>query len=186
MVSGGNHWGGACYDDLMAITDTMCCFDSVDPNRIGAMGGSFGGYMTNWIGVNSERFQALVTHASLFALSQFSCTTDFPAWFQMAVGEKVSPFTASEAFDRYSPHRLIERWKTPTLILHGEKDYRVPIGEALALFEALQLHGVQSELLVFPDENHWILKPQNIIAWHREILRFLKTQLHIEDLNIQN
>jgi dipeptidyl aminopeptidase/acylaminoacyl peptidase len=137
-----------------------------------AMGGSFGGYMANWLGGSTDRFRGIVTHASLFHMDAFALTTDVPAWFQLEIGG--GPIRERELFDKYSPHRRVTNWKTPALVIHGEKDYRVPIGEGLALFEALQLHGVESELLVFPDEGHWIERPRNIEAWYESIGEWVK------------
>ncbi|HYL25558.1 MAG TPA: prolyl oligopeptidase family serine peptidase, partial [Burkholderiales bacterium] len=84
----------------------------------------------------------------------------------------------TERFDRYAPLRHVKKWKSPALIIHGEKDYRCPVSEGLNLFEALQYHGVPSELLVFPDENHWILKPRNIVVWYRAVLEFIGRHLN--------
>lgn len=165
-----NQWGAACYRDLMAVTDQLSQRPEVDPARLAAMGGSFGGYMTNWIGGNTDRFKALVTHASVFHLSGFAVTTDFPAWWNLEQNQD-GPYGPTA--DLYSPHTRLAHWSTPTLVIHGEKDYRVPIGEGLALFEALQSKGVPSEFLVFPDENHWIARPKNIQVWYEEILSFL-------------
>ena len=168
----GNTWGEGCYADVMAVADAVAARPDVDPNRLVAMGGSFGGYMANWIGANSDRFCALVSHAGVFAFSHFHGTTDSPAFWALRMGGQ-TPWGDLEEYDRYSAHRFVARWRTPTLVIHGERDYRVPIGEALALFEALQHHGVPSELLVFPDENHWILKPRNIRVWYRTWLDFV-------------
>lgn len=167
----GNTWGGRCYQDVMAVADHLAGRSDLDGARMAAMGGSFGGYMTNWIGSNTDRFRCLVTHASLYHLSAFWGVTDHPSYFQMMLGD--DPLADPRAFERYSPHTRIRAWRSPTLILHGEKDYRVPIGEALALFEALQTLGVPSELVVFPDENHWILRPRNVEAWYGAIQAFL-------------
>jgi dipeptidyl aminopeptidase/acylaminoacyl peptidase len=166
-----NRWGADCYTDLMKVADWMEAHPAIDRTRIGAMGGSFGGYMANWIGGQTDRFRCLVTHASLFALSQFHGPTDVPAWLLLELG--CSPYDDLERFDRYSPHRFVKNWKTPTLVIHGEKDYRVPVGEGLTLFEALQMHGVESELLVFPDENHWVLRPRNAKLWYRTWQQFV-------------
>jgi dipeptidyl aminopeptidase/acylaminoacyl peptidase len=168
----GNVWGKQCYQDLMAVTDALEQRAEVGPGRVMAMGGSFGGYMTNWIGTQTQRYRCLITHASIVTMAQFTGTTDHPAWWYLEMGGE-NPYADMAAFDRYAPIRHIDQWKTPVLIIHGEKDYRCPIGEALNLFEALQYHGVDSELLVFPDENHWILKPRNVIAWYRNVLDFL-------------
>ncbi len=173
-----NRWGAECYTDLMKVADWMEQHPAIDAARIGAAGGSFGGYMANWIGGQTDRFQCLITHASLFAMSQFHGPTDVPPWLLLEMG--CSPYDDPEAFDRYSPHRFVKNWKTPALVIHGEKDYRVPISEGLTLFEALQLHGVESELLVFPDENHWILKPNNVRAWYRVFLEFAGRYLRPE------
>lgn len=173
MVEGvwNNTWGGACYNDLMAVTDALEARDDVDASRVGAMGGSFGGYMANWIGANTDRFACLMSHAGLYHLEAFHGTTDYPA-FMVWEFNGSTPWGQPEVFNRFSPHRGVDNWKTPTLIIHGEKDYRVPISEALLLFEALQHHGVESELLVYPDENHWILKPRNSRDWYRRVLAF--------------
>ena len=139
------------------------------------MGGSFGGYMTNWIGTQTDRFDALMTHAGLFDLHQFYGTTDGPAYWSRTFQQNV--YEDRNAFDKYSPARFVKNWKTPTLVIHGEKDYRVPISEALYLFDALQYFEVESELLIFPDENHWILRPQNVVVWYQSIARFFDENL---------
>ena len=172
----GNVWGQQCFEDLMAVTDALEQRSEVDAGRIMAMGGSFGGYMTNWIGTQTQRFRCLVTHASIVTMAQFTGTTDHPAWWYLEMGGE-NPYADMPAFDRYAPIRYIGQWKTPVLIIHGEKDYRCPIGEGLNLFEALQYHGVDSELLVFPDENHWILKPRNIVAWYGNVIGFLRKHM---------
>jgi dipeptidyl aminopeptidase/acylaminoacyl peptidase len=168
----GNVWGEQVYRDLMAVTDALEQRADVDATRIMAMGGSFGGYMTNWIGTQTQRFRCLVTHASIVTMATFTGTTDHPGWWHLEMGGE-NPYADQAAFDRYAPIRHITKWKTPVLVIHGEQDYRCPIGEGLNLFEALQYHGVDSELLVFPDENHWILKPKNIVAWYQNVLAFV-------------
>jgi dipeptidyl aminopeptidase/acylaminoacyl peptidase len=166
-----NEWGSACYRDLMAVADAIEERADVDGKRMGAMGGSFGGYMANWIGGQTDRFRCLITHASIYHFTAFHGATDEPAWFALELG--CNPYSDCAAFERHSPHRYIDRWKTPTLILHGEKDYRVPVSEALLLFEALKLHGVDAELVIFPDENHWILRPRNTRQWYEACEAFL-------------
>jgi dipeptidyl aminopeptidase/acylaminoacyl peptidase len=168
----GNVWGDQCYQDLMAVTDALVARPDIDGARTMAMGGSFGGYMTNWIGTQTDRFKCLVTHASIVTMAQFTGTTDHPAWWYLEMGGE-NPYEDMAQFDRYAPIRHIRNWKTPVLIIHGELDYRCPINEGLNLFEALQYHGVASELLLFTDENHWILKPKNIVAWYDAVLGFI-------------
>jgi dipeptidyl aminopeptidase/acylaminoacyl peptidase len=168
----GNVWGEQCYRDLMAVGDALAARDDIDAERTMAMGGSFGGYMTNWIGTQTDRYACLITHASVATMAMFTGVTDHPAWWYLEMGGE-NPYADPEHFDRYAPLRHIEKWRTPALIIHGERDYRCPVSEGLILFEALQYHGVPSELLVFPDENHWILKPRNIVAWYRAVLEFI-------------
>jgi dipeptidyl aminopeptidase/acylaminoacyl peptidase len=164
----GNVWGGQCYADLMAVADALEQRVDVDPTRMMAMGGSFGGYMTNWIGTQTDRFRCLITHASIFTMAHFVGVTDHPAWWYLEMGGE-DPYADQMGFDRYAPMQHVRKWKSPTLIIHGNNDYRCPISEGLSLFEALQYHKVPSELLIFPDENHWILKPRNIVAWYEAV-----------------
>ncbi len=173
----GNIWGAQCYQDLMAVTDALVARPDIDAARTMAMGGSFGGYMTNWVGTQTERFKCLITHASIVTMAQFTGTTDHPPWWYLEMGGE-DPYANPAEFDRYAPIRHIKNWKTPALIIHGERDYRCPVSEGLTLFEALQYHGVASELLIFPDENHWILKPANAIAWYHAVLEFIDRHLH--------
>jgi dipeptidyl aminopeptidase/acylaminoacyl peptidase len=170
-----NQWGAQCYRDLMAVADAIEARPDADPQRIAALGGSFGGYMTNWIGGNTDRFKALATHACVFSMSAFTGVTDHPAYWLLEMGG--DPYEDMQAFDRYSPARFVQNWKSPTLIIHGERDYRCPIGEGLALFEALQHFDIESEIVIFPDENHWILKPRNIVAWNAALLEFMGRHL---------
>ena len=170
-----NQWGGQCYRDLMAVADAIEVRPDVDRERIAALGGSFGGYMTNWIGGNTARFKALMTHACVYSMSSFTGVTDHPPYWLLEMGG--DPYQDVAAFDRYSPARFVQNWKSPTLIIHGERDYRCPVGEGLALFEALQHFGVESEIVIFPDENHWIMKPRNIVAWNAALLGFMARHL---------
>jgi dipeptidyl aminopeptidase/acylaminoacyl peptidase len=172
----GNVWGGQCYQDIMAVADALARRPGLDGNRMAAMGGSFGGYVVNWIGTQTDRFKCLVSHAGIVQMAGFTGTTDHPPEWYLEMGGE-NPYQDPEHFDRYAPFRNVSRWRSPTLIIHGERDYRCPVGDALLLFEALQYHGVDSELLVFPDENHWVLKPRNIAAWYRAVLRFLERHL---------
>jgi pimeloyl-ACP methyl ester carboxylesterase len=168
---GWGRWGDAPYTDLLAVTDVTVARDDVDETRTAAMGGSFGGYMANWVGGHTDRFRAIVTHASLWALDQFAPTTDSAHYW----GREMSP----EMTRTYSPHRSVEHWVTPTLVVHGDKDYRVPIGEALRLWWDLASkdtdeHGnLPHKFLYFPDENHWILTPNHSTLWYRTVFAFL-------------
>lgn len=170
-----NAWGDACYRDVLAVADAVAERGDVDGDRMAAMGGSFGGYMANWIGATTDRFRCLVSHAGIYHLTAFHGTTDRPAWFAEQMGG--APEGDFERFERYSPHREVGGWRSPVLVIHGARDFRVPVSEALLLFEDLTRLGVDAELLVFPDENHWIRKPQNARQWYGAILDFLANHL---------
>jgi dipeptidyl aminopeptidase/acylaminoacyl peptidase len=156
----------------MCVTDALEKRPDVSPTQIMAMGGSFGGYMTNWIGTQTDRFRCLITHASIFTMAHFTGTTDHPPWWYLEMGGE-DPFADQAKFDRFAPVHHVKKWKTPTLVIHGELDYRCPISEGLNLFEALLFHKVPAELLIFPDENHWVLKPNNSVAWYEAVFDFL-------------
>jgi dipeptidyl aminopeptidase/acylaminoacyl peptidase len=160
-------WGGAVYEDLMKGVDHMIKLGYVDPNRLGAAGGSYGGYMVDWILGHTDRFKALVSHAGVYNLTSMYATEEL--WF--AEWEfKGTPWDNPELYAKWSPHLSAKNFKTPTLVVHGELDYRVPIGEGLQLFSTLQRKGVPSKLLYYPDEGHWILKPQNSELWYKTVL----------------
>jgi dipeptidyl aminopeptidase/acylaminoacyl peptidase len=169
-------WGGKVYEDLMGAVDEACKLPFVDKDRIGAAGASYGGYMVNWILGHSDRFKALVSHAGVFNLTSMYGVTEelwFPEWeFQG------SPWTNPEQYSKWSPHNFVKNFKTPTLVTHGEIDYRVPVGEGFQLFTALQKMNVPSRLLVFPDEGHWVLKPQNSELWYNTVLAWFKQHLN--------
>ncbi len=167
-------WGAEPYTDLMAITDAAEALPEVDATRTGAMGGSFGGYMANWVAGHTERFRAIVTHASLWALDQFGGTTDLAYYWS----REMTPEMAAE----HSPHRFVGRIRTPMLVIHGDHDYRVPIGEGLRLwYELLSASGLPAaddgttvhRFLYFPDEHHWVLSPQHAKVWYATVLAFL-------------
>jgi dipeptidyl aminopeptidase/acylaminoacyl peptidase len=171
IARGWNAWGAAPYTDLLAITDAVVARSDIDETRTAAMGGSFGGYMANWVAGHTDRFRAIVTHASLWALDQFAGTTDSSAYWQ-------SIFT-EQAMIEHSPHRFVREIRTPMLVIHGDKDYRVPVGEGLRLWSELNEHfgaedgAVPHRYLYFPDENHWVLKPQHAVVWYQTVFAFL-------------
>jgi dipeptidyl aminopeptidase/acylaminoacyl peptidase len=159
-------WGTRAFADLIAATDAVVARDDIDGSRTAMMGGSYGGYMANWIAGHTDRFKAIVTHASLWALDQMMATTDVPADFYAQFGEP-------GLVESNTPHTSVEKITTPMLVIHGDKDYRVPVGEALRLWWDLQLHGKTAKFLYFPDEGHWIVKPGNVKAWYETVLAFL-------------
>lgn len=165
-------WGGRAYTDLMRGMDAaLARHPWIDASRMGATGGSYGGYMTNWIATHApEKFKALATHAGIWNLENMYGATE-ELWF--TEWEFGGPYWNAEAmrtqYRRWSPHLAAGRLKTPQLVLHGEMDYRVPYYEGVSLFTALQRQNVPSRLVVFPDEGHWIQKPQNQQLWWREM-----------------
>jgi len=171
---GWGRWGAEPYTDLMAAVDAAVARPEIDGTRTAALGGSFGGYMANWVAGQTDRFRAIVTHASLWELRGFHGTTDHgPSW-EVEFGD---PYVDPARYLEHSPHRFVDRIRTPMLVIHGELDHRVPISEALRLWTDLRRHGVPSRFLYFPDENHWVLKPQNARLWYGTVLAFLDEQL---------
>jgi dipeptidyl aminopeptidase/acylaminoacyl peptidase len=168
-------WGGKVYEDIMKAVDHAVSLGYVDKDRIGAAGGSFGGFMVDWILGHTDRFKALVSHAGVYNLvSMYGVTEEL--WF--AEWEfKGTPWNNPELYQKWSPSNFVQNFKTPTLVIHGELDYRVPVGEGLQLFTALQKMNVPSRLLYFPDEGHWVLKPQNSELWYHTVLDWFKKYL---------
>ncbi|MGN8244258.1 alpha/beta fold hydrolase [Cellulomonas soli] len=171
---GWGAWGAAPFTDLMAITDVAEARVDIDATRTAAMGGSFGGYMANWVAGHTDRFRAIVTHASLWALDQFGPTTDAAYYWGREMTEEMALAN--------SPHMFVEDIVTPMLVVHGDKDYRVPIGEGLRLwYELVSRSGLPADdegrtdhrFLYFPDENHWVLTPQHAKVWYLTVQAFL-------------
>ena len=173
-------WGGKVYTDLMnGVAEVLRRNRFIDRTRIGAAGASYGGYMINWIeGHNNDpraHFKVLVCHDGVYNLTSMYGGTEelwFPEW-----EFKGTPWTNKAMYERWSPHNFVANFKTPILIIHGELDYRVPVGEGLQLYTAVQRRGVDSKLLIFPDEGHWVLKPQNSKLWHETVLGWLDKYL---------
>ena len=164
-------WGGKVYDDIMAVVDHVSALPYADADRMAAAGGSYGGYMANWILGHSGRFRALVSHAGVFDLRSMAGETEelwFPMWEFRGM-----PWDNPDVYSRWSPSYYVKDFKTPTLAIHGELDYRVPVGQGLQLFTALQMQKVPSKLLLFPDEGHWIQKPRNSVLWYQSLLDWI-------------
>ncbi|HEX8940712.1 MAG TPA: S9 family peptidase [Candidatus Limnocylindrales bacterium] len=167
---GWGRWGEAPYTDIMAATDAALARPDLDAERTALMGGSFGGYMANWVATQTDRFRCLVTHASLWELRGFHGTTDTGTFWEYEMGD---PYREPEGYLVHSPYEQLAGIRTPMLVIHGEQDFRVPVSEALRLWTDLRRHGVPGRFLYFPDENHWILKPQNARLWYETVLAFL-------------
>ncbi len=163
-------WGARPFADIMAATEAALARPDIDADRVAMMGGSYGGYMANWMAGHTDRFKAIVSHAGLWTLDQMFGTTDHPMFWRPQFGD---PLTSPEMYEANSPHRHIGQIRTPMLVIHGNKDYRVPVGEALRLWWDLSRHGAEAKFLYFPDENHWILTPGNARIWYETIFAFL-------------
>jgi dipeptidyl aminopeptidase/acylaminoacyl peptidase len=167
---GWGRWGAEPYTDVIAAVDAALERPELDPERTALMGGSFGGYMANWVAGSTDRFRAIVTHASLWELRGFHGTTDYGPDWEREFGD---PYADPSRYEEWSPSRLLPNVRTPMLVIHGERDLRVPISEALRLWTDLRRHGVPARFLYFPDENHWVLKPQNARLWYDTVTAFL-------------
>jgi dipeptidyl aminopeptidase/acylaminoacyl peptidase len=161
-------WGGKVYEDLMAVTDYASKLPYVDDARMAAAGGSYGGYMVNWLLGHTDRFKAYVSNAGVYDLRSMGGETE-ELWFS-TWEFKGFPWQSPELHEKWSPSSYAGNFKTPTLVIHGELDFRVPYGQGLQLFTALQAQKVPSKLLIYPDEGHWILKPQNAALWYQTFL----------------
>ena len=169
-------WGGRAYKDIMATVDYVAALPYADPERICAAGGSYGGYMIDWILGHTDRFRALVTHAGVYDLRSEAGATEelwFPKWEFQGL-----PWENPDMYERWSPSNFVKEFKTPTLVTHGELDYRVPVSQGEQLFTALQEQKVPSKLIQFPDEGHWILKPQNSALWYSSVIAWLNEFVH--------
>ncbi len=165
-------WGGAPYEDLMRGLDAaLAKYPFLDGTRAAALGGSYGGFMTNWINGQTDRFKCLVSHAGNLDERMAYFDTEelwFPEWEHGGL-----PWDPKSTYGKHNPIDHVHKWKTPTLVIHGVKDFRVVYTQGLSVFTALQRRGIPSKFLVFPDENHWILKPNNSIQWHETVLAWL-------------
>lgn len=164
-------WGGKAYDDIMAVVDYVSTQPYVDADRMVAAGASYGGYMIDWILGHTGRFKGLVSHAGVYDLRSMAGATEelwFPIW-----EFKGMPWDNPDMYAKWSPSYFVKDFKTPTLVIDGELDFRVPYTQSLQLFTALQLQKVPSKLMIFPDEGHWIQKPQNSVLWYQTVLDWL-------------
>ena len=165
-------WGTAPLEDLMSGLDAAIAkYSWLDGNRVAALGASYGGYMINWLNGHTDRFKALVCHDGIFDTRFAYYDTEevwFPEWEHKGV-----PWLNPEEFSKFNPADFVKNWKTPTLVIHGSLDYRIPESHGFASFTALQRKGVPSRFLSFPDENHWVVKPQNSKLWHDEVLAWI-------------
>ncbi len=170
-------WGGKPLVDLKkGLAHVEKTYPFVDGDRVCALGASYGGFMMNWIAGNwPDRFRCLVNHDGVFDMRSMYYATEelwFPEW------EQKGPYYANpKQHEKHNPARFVDRWKTPMLVIHGSRDYRVPIEQGLAAFTALVRRGIEARFVHFPDENHWVLRPKNAVRWHEEVLGWLDRHL---------
>ncbi len=172
----GRDWGGKPYRDVLAGLDWLEKQSFIAPKKVCAAGASYGGYLVNWIATQTTRFRCLISHAGLYNMeSKYGSTEEL--WFpEHEFGG--TPWTARESYRKFSPHSYAEKLRTPTLVIHGQRDFRVPVEQGFQMFTALQRQGIPSRLLYFPDEDHFVSKPHNVELWwatmHDWLRRYLK------------
>jgi len=170
-------WGGKPLEDLQkGLAAATEKYSWLDGSKACAAGASYGGFMINWIAGNwPDRFQCLVNHDGLFDQRSMYYSTEelwFPEW------EEGGPYYENpQAHEKFNPSNFVAKWKTPMLVIHSEQDFRVPLEQGIATFTVLQRRGIESRLLTFPDENHWVLKPANSLQWHQEVFDWLDAHL---------
>jgi dipeptidyl aminopeptidase/acylaminoacyl peptidase len=174
-------WGGQVMKDYLNAIDDVSKEKYVDKNRLGCVGASYGGYSAFYLaGIHNNRFKTFIAHDGVFDLRSMSGTTEelwFTNWENGGYYWDKNNKVAQKAFEQFNPINFVEKWNKPIMIIQGGRDYRVPIEQGLQAFQAAQLRGIKSKLLYFPDENHWVLKPQNALVWQREFYKWLKETL---------
>jgi dipeptidyl aminopeptidase/acylaminoacyl peptidase len=169
-------YGGQCMKDYLIAIDTFCKEPFVDTDHLGCVGASFGGYSVYWLaGHHEKRFKAFIAHDGIFNMQQQYLETEekwFANWDMGGAYWDKDNATAQRTFAN-SPHLFVDKWDAPILCIHGEKDYRILASQGMSAFDAAKMRGVPAELLIFPDENHWVLKPQNGILWQRTFFAWL-------------
>ena len=174
-------WGGQVMDDYLSAIDDIAKESYVDKTRLGAVGASYGGYSVFQLaGIHKNRFKTFISHCGIFNTQSMYGTTEevfFTNWDSGGAYWEKENAIAQKTYNQFNPINYINNWNTPILIIQGGKDYRVPIGQGQEAFQAAQLKGIKSRFLLFPEENHWVLKPQNALVWQREFFKWLKETL---------
>ena len=162
--------------DYLTAIDDICKEPYVDKDRLGCVGASFGGFSVYWLaGHHDKRFKAFISHDGIFNMEMQYLETEekwFANWDMGGAYWDKNNATAQRTFAN-SPHKFVDKWDTPILCIHGEKDFRILPNHAMAAFDAAIMRGVPAELLIYPDENHWVLKPQNGVLWQRTFFNWL-------------
>ncbi len=174
-------WGGQVMDDYLSAIDDLAKESYVDKTRLGAVGASYGGYSVFQLaGIHNHRFKTFISHCGVFNLESMYGTTEevfFNNWDHGGAYWEKDNAVAQKTYTKFNPINMVDKWNTPILIIQGGKDYRVPIGQGQEAFQAAQLRGIKSRFLLFPEENHWVLKPQNAQVWQSEFYKWLKETL---------
>ena len=174
-------WGGQVMQDYLSAIDNVAKEKYVDSKRLGAIGASYGGYSVFYLaGIHNNRFKTFISHCGVFNLESMYGTTEevfFNNWDHGGAYWEKDNAVAQKTFSQFNPIKMVEKWNTPILIIQGGKDYRVPIGQGQEAFQAAQLRGIKSRFVLFPEENHWVLKPQNAQVWQGEFFKWLKETL---------
>lgn len=172
-------WGGQAMRDYLTATDScMAQIPAIDKDKLGAVGASYGGYSVYYLaGIHENRFKAFISHCGLFNLESWYGTTEELFFANWDIGGPYWLPENKELYAKNSPHKLVDKWNTPMLVIHGGKDFRVPESEGMQAFQVLQLKNIPSKFLYFPDEGHWVTKPQNSMLWNREFFDWLNTFL---------
>ena len=174
-------WGGQVMDDYLSAIDDVSKESYVDKSRLGAVGASYGGYSVYYLaGIHNNRFKTFISHCGVFNMESMYGTTEemfFTDWENGGAYWEKDNAIAQKTYAKFNPIKLVDKWNTPILVIHGGKDYRVPIGQGQEAFQAAQLRGIKSRFLYLPEENHWVLKPQNALVWQREFYKWLNETL---------
>ncbi len=174
-------WGGQVMNDYLSAIDAVAKEPYVDTKRLGAVGASYGGYSVFYLaGIHNNRFKTFIAHDGVFNLQSMYGTTEevfFTNWDSGGPYWEKDNAVAQKTYGQFNPVNMVEKWNTPILVVQGGVDFRVPIGQGQEAFQAAQLRGIKSRFLYFPDENHWVLKPQNALVWQREYFKWLKETL---------
>jgi dipeptidyl aminopeptidase/acylaminoacyl peptidase len=171
-------WGGQAMKDYLSAIDDAKTLPYVDGNRLGAVGASYGGYSVYWLaGNHNKRFKTFISHCGLYNLESWYPSTDEMFFANNDIGGPNWKPELADAYSKFSPHNFVQKWDTPIMVIHGEKDFRVPVSEGMQAFGSAQLLNIKSRFLYFPDEGHWVQKPQNALVWHKEFFRWLKETL---------
>ena len=172
------NWGGQAIDDYLSAIDDVAREDYVDKDRLGSVGASYGGYSVYYLaGVHQKRFKAFISHCGLYNLESWYGSTEEMFFANFDVGGPYWQSPQPKSYEAYSPHKFVQNWDTPILVVHGAMDFRVPINQGMEAFNAAKLRGIPAKFLYFPGEGHWVQKPQNGVLWHRVFFEWLDQHL---------